>query len=124
MFKIAPAKTADTGTSPGIPPTMPEATDVEPLKDDSQSGMDLGIDATAKVDQQKSNYLGPESGPFACSNCSFWEEPNACQIVSGKIDPQGICQLFTSLNDGGGEGADLSGIKSPPVEINQAMQGK
>ncbi len=95
MFKIAPPK---SDLPPAVPPSMPEATDVEPVE--KSSGPDLGVDAMAKVDQQKANYLGPKDGPFECGNCSFWQDPSECQIVSGTIDPKGVCQLFTPLSGG------------------------
>lgn len=38
--------------------------------------------------------MGPEQGPFECERCLHWQDPNACQIVSGDIDPHGCCNLF------------------------------
>lgn len=43
------------------------------------------------------HYVG--ESPFAkdgliCSNCAFYEGPRACEIVSGDIDPNGICKRW------------------------------
>lgn len=118
MFRIAPDKSTlpPETTAPAIP--LPEATDVEPLESDSQP--DLGVDSLAKVDQQKANYLGPDQGPFECSNCSFWQDGGACQVVSGKIDPKGVCQLFTSLQSGAGQSPEAP-IEAPQEEMKDGQ---
>lgn len=48
-----------------------------------------------KVDPQISGYMGPESGPFMCGRCTFFDGANSCAIVSGPIDANGVCNLFT-----------------------------
>jgi hypothetical protein len=41
----------------------------------------------------------PEHGPFTCSNCVYFQDGGACQIVAGQIDPNGCCNLFTTMQD-------------------------
>lgn len=39
-------------------------------------------------------YMTSDQGPFQCQNCTYFVDPNACQKVSGEIDPEGCCNLF------------------------------
>lgn len=50
------------------------------------------------------HYAGGSDNPFKseglkCSSCIFFEE-NACHIVSGQIDPDGICKLWIIAEEG------------------------
>jgi hypothetical protein len=50
------------------------------------------------------HYAGGPDNPFKsegikCSSCIFFEE-NACRIVSGQIDPEGICKLWIIAEEG------------------------
>jgi hypothetical protein len=54
------------------------------------------FDQSSKSDG--SHYADGNNNPFksdglVCSNCIFYEQ-NACHIVSGMIDPEGICKLW------------------------------
>tara|TARA_Y100000310_G_C20129501_1_gene555196 strand:- start:125 stop:394 length:270 start_codon:yes stop_codon:yes gene_type:complete len=45
------------------------------------------------------HYFSSEDNPFidegmVCGNCIFWEPSGHCQIVSGRIDMQGLCKLW------------------------------
>lgn len=45
------------------------------------------------------HYFPEEKNPFAeegiyCSNCAFYEGGQACHIVSGEIQPMGLCKLW------------------------------
>ena len=45
------------------------------------------------------HYFGSADNPFVdegmvCGNCIFWEDSRNCQIVSGRIDIQGLCKLW------------------------------
>src|SRR3990167_329368 len=51
------------------------------------------------VDQSVARYLGPES---RCQGCLYFVEGGSCRVVSGEIDPQGVCSLFTA-----GAGEDM-----------------
>lgn len=43
------------------------------------------------------DYQGPENGPFMCGHCEYFVQPNACQKVSGVIDPKGCCNLYETI---------------------------
>lgn len=49
-----------------------------------------------QVDPMVAGYKNPEFGPFECGACHFFED-NSCVIVSGPIDPKGLCNLFTPI---------------------------
>lgn len=45
------------------------------------------------------HYFGAEDNPFidegmVCENCVFFRAPDGCYIVTGKIDPEGLCKLW------------------------------
>ena len=63
-----------------------------------------------KVDPEVSRYKGPEEGPFQCQHCEFFEGENSCHLVSGPIDPEGVCNLFTTK---GGDNPDEEAIEAP-----------
>jgi hypothetical protein len=48
-----------------------------------------------KLDPAIVVYKTSDMGPFVCSNCQHWEEPNSCGIVQGEIDPEGVCCVYT-----------------------------
>ena len=86
------------GQATSAPPTadvMPEElppAEVTPISPDMPDMMESGED---KASQQVSGYMGPESGPFECEHCHFWQAPNACKLVADEIDPHGVCNLYT-----------------------------
>jgi len=50
------------------------------------------------------HYFGSEDNPFidegmVCGNCIFWEQSGQCQIVTGRIDMQGLCKLWIIPNE-------------------------
>lgn len=71
------------GGQPPTPDVPPEALAAPMKKFDAD-----------KVPQPMAGYMGPEAGPFECQHCEFFQEPNACGIVSGDIDPAGCCNNF------------------------------
>ncbi len=72
-----------------------------PTRTDKKVGADDYEEAPTKevigrVEQDAVLYRWPEEGPFKCSNCTHWIEPDACDIVMDDIDPEGLCHLFDS----------------------------
>ena len=45
------------------------------------------------------NYMGPSEGPFLCKMCEYFQEPNACEKVSGVIEEAACCNLFEKAGD-------------------------
>ena len=49
------------------------------------------------------HYFDGEDNPFidediVCGTCVFFEDRGACQIVTGRIDPEGLCKLWIISN--------------------------
>lgn len=67
--------------APAAPPPLPA-----PAGDDTPSE-----GSEALIDPQTARYFGPES---RCEGCIHFDGKGACEVVSGPIDPQGICMLY------------------------------
>jgi len=83
---------------------MPEDdwADLNQRQSDQADSLCMIVEEYGQYDQSSgadgSHYFDGNNNPFEmkgmqCSNCVFYEE-GACSIVSGVIDPQGICTLF------------------------------
>lgn len=59
--------------------------------------MPPGAAPQTKVPQAQVNYR-PASDGKACGGCSHFIEPNACQLVDGKILPEMTCDLFEPMS--------------------------
>jgi hypothetical protein len=46
-------------------------------------------EAAAKMAQKIAEYQEAPKGDQQCSNCSLFQEPNACTLVDGEISPAG-----------------------------------
>jgi len=47
-----------------------------------------------KLTKVIAGYLPSEDGPFECGHCVYFNS-GRCEIVEGKIDEDGCCNLFT-----------------------------
>jgi len=36
---------------------------------------------------------------YKCRKCRYWQEPDACEVVEGKISPQGWCAIWIPPQD-------------------------
>jgi hypothetical protein len=50
--------------------------------------------AFAKVGPGDVGYQPTPKGSAKCSNCTQWQGPDACKVVSGKINPNGWCSIY------------------------------
>jgi High potential iron-sulfur protein len=50
--------------------------------------------AAAKMAQKAAEYQDTPKGDQKCSNCSLFQEPNACTLVDGEISPAGWCKFW------------------------------
>src|SRR6266850_7762166 len=70
-------------------------------------------DSPLAQDDPGVDYMQPDQGPFKCGNCSHFQDPNSCEIVSGNIEPEGCCNLFasgTTEGDDNGINGSQSGL--------------
>lgn len=44
------------------------------------------------------DYMYGDKGPFLCAHCRYFIKPSACAKVAGRIDPQGCCNLYETIN--------------------------
>ena len=51
-------------------------------------------EAAAKMSQPSVAYQDSPKGDQECSNCSLFQEPNACTLVDGQISPKGWCKFW------------------------------
>ena len=51
-------------------------------------------EAAAKMSQPSVAYQDSPKGDQKCSNCSLFQEPNACTLVDGEISPAGRCRFW------------------------------
>jgi hypothetical protein len=87
-----------TGGSPD--PTLAGAPPPDVVDDPTTMGDNPGEGGSdSQVDPGIAGYMGPEEGPFECQHCKFFVDPGSCKLVSGPIDPEGCCNLFTKLGD-------------------------
>lgn len=79
---------------------IPQDTPAEPEATEPPAG-DADIDDTGEglLDPTLVAYKGPEQGPFTCSNCEYYspDKPNTCLFVSGFIDDNALCNLFSPM---------------------------
>jgi hypothetical protein len=50
--------------------------------------------AVAKMNQKSVAYQDTPKDDQKCSNCSLFQEPNACTLVDGDISPEGWCKFW------------------------------
>ena len=50
--------------------------------------------AYAKMAQKAVEYQDTPKGDQQCSNCSLFQEPDACTLVDGNISPTGWCKFW------------------------------
>ncbi len=60
-------------------------------------GVNLFIGATpaaAKSSKAAADYRDSPNGRQRCANCSWFEPPSGCGVVSGKVSARGWCNLW------------------------------
>lgn len=77
-------------------PEMPEEMAQEPeVEQESEVPTAPAKFSADKVDPRIARYMTSDMGPFICANCDHFTEEGECEVVSGPIDPEGVCILFT-----------------------------
>lgn len=54
-----------------------------------------GRRALAKMTQKSVHYQNKPKGSEKCATCVHFQSPASCNVVAGKINPGGWCQLYT-----------------------------
>jgi hypothetical protein len=54
----------------------------------------LVTEAAAKMSQKSVDYQDTPKNDQECSNCSLFQEPNACTLIDGEISPKGWCKFW------------------------------
>jgi hypothetical protein len=50
--------------------------------------------AIRKVSKTKAHYQNRPKDIMRCATCTLFAAPDSCQVVSGKVDPNGWCDLY------------------------------
>lgn len=56
--------------------------------------LSAGASAQAKMPPSAVAYQDQPQGAQRCDGCNLFVAPDACQLVSGKISPNGWCRLW------------------------------
>ena len=75
----------------------------------------------------QSGYKQPDEGPFECENCMNFQPPNQCSDprvqadpqVQGQVDPQGVCNFFSSAHNETQEEEHTEGAPEGAEEENE-----
>jgi len=59
------------------------------------SAAGLAHEAEAKVTQKAAGYQDHPKQGHQCSGCSHFHAPDSCDLVAGKISPNGWCRFFS-----------------------------
>src|SRR5258707_575096 len=96
MLRIAgPSGPPTPPQSPQAPEEVTEPVD-NPAEDTAEPQTPQASDSSSQINPEVARYFGPD---MRCEQCIHYMTGNAgagsCEIVSGPIDPQGVCMLFT-----------------------------
>lgn len=64
--------------------------------------MGVAPDETTRMDAGKTpmgdaGYRQAETPEMSCQTCAHFQAPDACELVAGRIDPNGVSDLFEPL---------------------------
>ncbi len=89
MLRIAPGPQGPMSSPPmPMPPSPPMPGDA------ATPDAPPGDQDSSKTPQHLVVYRGPDEGPFACGNCVHFDGQSSCEVVQGKVDPAGLCNIF------------------------------
>ena len=76
------------------PEEVPEA-EADPMPESDLAPPAQGAQM-AQVSPVVARYLMPDQ---RCGSCSFWAEDGSCQLVTGPIEQEGSCSLWTGMEE-------------------------
>lgn len=96
---------------PPVPPPVEEAPEVPEAMEQEEAVskpvvMTMGEEA-GKVSPMVARYMTSDMGPFICAFCEHYRD-GSCEVVSGPIDPEGVCILFTPHKESEESGTEES----------------
>lgn len=96
-----------------VTPDSPEVgVEEEPLEEEvvEEDVEESPLMAGGIVDPIVARYTGPMD---MCATCIHYLEPNACAVVAGPIEPEGICSIYTPDTE---DVEDVEPVDDVPVE--------
>ena len=69
----------------------------------AEVGADLAATPNVVLPKALVVYMDSDLGPFRCDNCCYYQDPKACSIVQGAIDPGGCCNMYCPSEDKHGQ---------------------
>lgn len=118
-LEVAPEGLLEAPT--GTPEALPDPGAAMALPMAGGLGADSAFSHIGKVNPAVAGYLPPEEGPFLCGRCSHFDGQGGCDIVSGEIHADGVCNLFENNFNGSdlAGGADLGMGAEEPLDAGQ-----
>lgn len=89
---------------------MAAASDPSVIPMEEETPVEAPAYSGGQVDPAIARYFAPE---YMCNNCIHFMDPNACQIVAGEINPEGICSLHTP---------DATSMSQPEEELAEPIE--
>lgn len=83
--------------------------DMGPVTPEVNAQETMGRMLDGKQAQRDVNYRPAQRGDGACGACTYFMPPNECQIVAGRISPDGVCDLFEPEQGGPAPGGPMPG---------------
>ncbi len=94
--ETSPMSGGDTPPPPTVSETAPPTGDPGMAAQPGASGS-TGETGGSKLAQAAVKYQDRPKGSESCANCMhFLPESNTCQLVEGKISPQGWCSIWAA----------------------------
>lgn len=120
MLRISNGAPADA--VPAIPDVPETPQDQQDTPQPGETGGDTNAKkfSADKVDPSVARYMTSDDGPFICANCEHFTAEGDCQVVSGPIDPEGVCILFTPGGAGMDEATDVQPTEPQPDQPTDA----
>jgi len=112
MLKIAKLTPADQKNP--IPLSLEGPEPESPAQDDTQDTPDSPMSPAVVIPKALVVYMTGDMGPFKCSNCCYFSEPNSCSVVEGEIDPEGCCNMYCPPNHD-----DLGSMNDDAEEVTE-----
>ena len=54
--------------------------------------------ADEKMTREQAQYQDTPNGIYSCGNCSLFERPKSCKVVTGDVSEDGWCKAFALVD--------------------------